>query len=70
MITKETPVEDIAEIEGVFEYCLEHRVSLITCSGAFTQTLGKLLEIKRVKDPDAFITGLNAFLQSKPGQKG
>jgi len=69
MITKDTLVEDIAEIEGVFEYCLEQRVSLITCSGAFSQTLGKLLEIKRVKDPDAFIAGLNNFIQSLPDEK-
>ena len=62
-VTRQTLVEDIADIEGVFEYCLEHGVSLITCSGAFSQTVGRLLEIKKVNDPDAFIAGLNGFLK-------
>jgi hypothetical protein len=70
MITKYTPVEDIVEIEGAFEYCLGQGVSLITCSGAFSQTLGRLLMIKRIKDSDAFIAGLNAYLQESPHGKG
>ncbi len=63
MVTKDTPVEEIAEIEGVFEYCLGQGVSLVACSGALSQPLGKLLEVKRIKNPRAFIAGLNSFLR-------
>ena len=65
MITKDTIVEDIVNIDGVITYFLQHRVSPVTCSGAFPQSLGKLLEIKKVEDPDAFIAGLNAFLSER-----
>ena len=64
VVTRDTLVEDIVDIDGVFEYCLGQRVSLISCSGTFPQTLGRLLEIKRVENPDAFIAGLNTFLQT------
>ena len=66
MITRDTQVEDIVKIPGIVSYCIQHRVSLITCSGAFHQTLGRLLEIKKVPDPDAFIEELNVFLKERP----
>jgi len=62
MITQDTQVEDIVKIPGVVLYCIQHGVSLVTCSGAFPQTIGRLLEIKKVPDPEAFIDGLNVFL--------
>jgi hypothetical protein len=69
-ITKDTQVEEIMKIKGVVSYFIEHGVSPISCSGAFPQSLGKLLSIKEVADPDAFIEGLNAYVadQAQPGQ--
>jgi hypothetical protein len=65
MITRDTQVEDIVDIPGIVGYFIQNGVSPITCSGAFPQTLGRLLEIKKVADPDAFIDGLNAFIKEK-----
>jgi hypothetical protein len=65
MITRDTQVEDIVEIPGIVSYFIQNGVSPITCSGAFPQTLGRLLEIKKVPDPDAFIDGLNGFLKKR-----
>lgn len=65
MITKDTPVEEILQKYDVLEYFLENGVSPFSCAGAFPQSLGKLLEIKKVKDPDAFINGLNKFIEEK-----
>ena len=72
MITKDTPVEDIVKIPGMVTYFIMNGVSLVTCSGAFPQTLGRLLEIKKVSDPDAFIKGLNDYLKEKEaaGEEG
>ena len=65
MITKDTPVEEIMQKYDVLTYFLENGVSPFSCAGAFPQSLGKLLEIKKVKDPDAFIAGLNALVAEK-----
>ena len=65
MITKDTPVEEIMQKYDVLTYFLENGVSPFSCAGAFPQNLGKLLEIKKVKDPDAFIAGLNAWIAEK-----
>jgi len=65
MVDRDTLVEDIVNIPGIVSYCLQQGVSLITCDGAFPQTLGRLLEIKKVHDPDAFIAGLNVFLKEQ-----
>lgn len=65
MISRDTQVEDIVSIPGVTTYFIREGVSPITCSGAYPQTLGRLLEIKKVPDPDAFIDGLNAFLKER-----
>lgn len=69
-ITKDTQVEEIMKIKGVVSYFIEHGVSPISCSGAFPQSLGKLLSLKKVADPDAFIEGLNAYVtgQAQPDQ--
>ncbi len=69
-ITKDTQVEEIMKIKGVVSYFIEHGVSPISCSGAFPQSLGKLLSIKEVAEPDAFIEGLNAYVavQAQPDQ--
>ncbi|MGD0152717.1 MAG: hypothetical protein ABSC17_02985 [Thermacetogeniaceae bacterium] len=63
MVTKETLVEDVVTIPGIISYFIQHGVSPITCDGAFPQNIGRLLEIKKVPDPDAFIDGINAFLK-------
>jgi hypothetical protein len=65
MITLNTQVEDIVKIPGIVSYFIHHGVSPITCSGAFPQTIGRLLEIKKVADPQAFIDGLNNFIKEK-----
>jgi hypothetical protein len=65
MVTRDTQVEDMMDIPGIVGYFIQNGVSPITCSGAFPQTLGRLLEIKKVADPDAFIDGLNAFIKEK-----
>jgi len=65
MITQDTQVEEIVKIPGVVGYFIQNGVSPVTCSGAFPQTLGRLLEIKKVADPDAFIDGLNRFLSER-----
>lgn len=65
MIDKDTPVEQILEDSDCVGYFIERGVSPFTCSGAFPQSLGRLLEIKRVPDPQAFIDGLNDFLKNK-----
>lgn len=63
MVTRDTQVEGIVKIPGVISYFIEHGVSPITCSGAYPQALGRLLEVKKVPDPEAFIEGINAFLK-------
>jgi len=62
MITKETLVEDILRQFDVMPYFIKNGVSPFSCAGAFPQSLGKLLEIKKVRDPDAFIEGLNKYI--------
>lgn len=62
MITKDTQVEEIMQINGVISYFIQNGVCPISCSGAFPQSLGNLLKVKKVTDPDAFIEGLNAFV--------
>ena len=49
-------------IPGIVNYCILRGVSLITCSDVFPDTLGKLLEIKNVLDPEAFVDDLNDYL--------
>lgn len=65
MITRDTLVEDIVKIPGLVTYFIQNGVSLISCSGVFPQTIGRLLEIKKVPHPDAFIERLNIFLKER-----
>ena len=65
MITRDTQVEQIVRIPGIVSYFIQRGVSPVTCSGAFPQTLGRLLEIKKVPDPKVFIAELNAFLKQR-----
>ncbi|AFV12357.1 hypothetical protein Tph_c21640 [Thermacetogenium phaeum DSM 12270] len=46
----------------VISYFIEQGINPIFCVGAFPGCLGKLLEIKGVPNPDAFIRGLNDYL--------
>lgn len=68
IITKDTLVEDIVKIPGIIAYFIQEGVSPISCSGAFPMTLGKLLEVKKAPDPEAFIHGLNVFVNEQPNQ--
>jgi len=68
-ITKETLVEDILRQYDVMQYFIKNGVSPFSCSGAFPQSLGKLLEIKKVKDQDAFIEGLNRYIERQDPPK-
>jgi hypothetical protein len=65
MITRDTQVEEIVKIPGIISYFIQNGVSPITCSGAYSQTLGRLLEIKKVPNQDVFIDALNAFLKER-----
>ena|GEM_PF-661732 len=69
-ITSETPVEDIVGIPGAVQYFVERGVSPVSCSGAFPRTLGRLLEIKEVADPELFIAGLDAAFGAPGGAGG
>jgi hypothetical protein len=62
IITSETQVEEVMKLSGVISYFIKNGVSPISCAGAFPQSLGKLLEIKKVAEPEKFIAGLNAFV--------
>jgi hypothetical protein len=62
MVTRHTPAEAILDIPGVIAYCIAKGVSPYTCSGDYTQSLGRLLELRRVADPDGFIAGLNRLV--------
>jgi hypothetical protein len=62
MITRNTQVEEIVKIPGIISYLIEHGVSPITCDGAFPQTIGRLLEIRKTPDPEGFINSLNTYL--------
>lgn len=68
MITLDTKVEEITSIPGIVSYCILNGVSLITCSDVFPDTIGKLLETKKVVDTEAFIRGLNVYLKNLPEQ--
>lgn len=59
MITKHTPAEAILNIPGVVAYCIAKGVSPYSCSGDYGLSLGRLLTLREVDDPDGFIAGLN-----------
>ncbi len=62
MITPDTRIEEALGIPGIVSYFFRYGFSPLVHSVTFSGTLGELLEIKRVPDPEAFINGLNAFL--------
>jgi hypothetical protein len=51
-------------IPGIVSYCIQKGVSLITCSDVFPGTIGKLLEIKNMHNPQSFVDDLNGHLKS------
>ena len=65
VVTRDTQVEEIVKIKGVISYFIQQGVSPITCSGAYPQSLGKLLSIKKVADPALFIEELNTYIASQ-----
>ncbi len=70
MITLDTKVEELTNIPGIVNYCILRGVSPITCSDVFPGTLGDLLEMKRVLNPEAFVNDLNNYLESNAGSAG
>jgi hypothetical protein len=56
-ITKDTQVEEDSENRGVVSYFIQHGVSPISCSGAFPQSLGNLLSIKKWQIPMPLLKG-------------
>ncbi len=66
MITLDTKVEEIMNIPGIVSYCIQKGISLITCSDVFPGSIGKLLEIKNIHDPQSFVDDLNDHLKSCP----
>lgn len=69
MITLKTKVEDIVnDYPQAITYGIENGVSFVFCVGAFPATLGDLLRIKKVADPNAFVKGLNEYLIKNPEQ--
>ena len=63
MITLETPVEEVLQVPGALVWCLQNRVSLFSCHGAFPASLGRLLELKGVGDPAGFVERMNRALE-------
>ncbi len=63
MITLDTKVEEIMRIPGIVGFCIQKGVSLITCSDVFPDTIGKLLKIKNVPDPESFVNDLNVHVE-------
>jgi hypothetical protein len=66
LITLDTKVEEIINIPGITGYCIQKGVSLITCSDVFPDTIGKLLALKNVPDPEAFVSDLNNYVEGLP----
>jgi hypothetical protein len=64
VITQETELEDLVKQPGVISWFIQHGVSPFSCYGTFPGTLGRLLEIKHVQNVDAFLQGLNDFLDT------
>ncbi|QLA14799.1 hypothetical protein [Desulfolutivibrio sulfoxidireducens] len=64
-ITRDTLVETILEIPGAIAYGIQNGVSFFTCSGGYPCSLGKLLADRGIADPEGFIAGLNAHLETK-----
>jgi hypothetical protein len=62
-ITLDTPVEDlVSQYPKAVAYGVEQGVSFVFCVGAYPASLGDLLRLKKVADPERFVQGLNEFL--------
>ncbi len=68
MITADTPIEELMSIPGVIRYFIIHGCPPITCSDTYPGTLGRLLALKKVPDPEGFITGLNRYVTEQADQ--
>jgi hypothetical protein len=64
-ITRDTPVATLLEIPGTQTFCIQRGFPLFTCSGEFTASLGRLLDLRKVPDQDRFLADLNAFLKGR-----
>lgn len=62
-VTKDTPVVEVLRLPGAVSYCVLHGVTVFSCSGEYPCTMGRLLELRKVQDPDAFLSGLNAAIR-------
>lgn len=70
-VTRKTRVEELVEqYPEAVPYFIRHGVSPIFCDGAFPTDLGRLLEIKKVPNPDSFIKCLNHFLRNRSEEPG
>ena len=58
-ITREMQVEDLLRIPGSLVWCIQRGVSPFSCSGAFPDSFGRLLDLKGVQDVEAFIQRMN-----------
>lgn len=63
MITKDTLVEDLVAIPGIITFCIQHGFSLIACADTFPKSIGELLAIKKIGNPDAIIAELNNYVR-------
>lgn len=61
--TLDTLVEEIVDkYPDAITYGILNGVSLVFCVGTYHATLGDLLKIKKVAEPQQFVDGLNDFL--------
>ena len=66
VITADAQVEDIMDnYPDSVTYFIMHKVSPISCAGAYPNTLGEMLAMKEVQDIEGFIEGLNDFLATR-----
>lgn len=64
-ISLDTPVEQlIRTYPEAIAYGIMNGVRFIFCAGEYPTSLGDLLKIKKVDDPQKFVDGLNDYLAS------
>lgn len=60
----DTPVEEILEkFPGIITYFIKNGVSPFSCAGAYPESIGKLLKVKNVGQPEDFIKNLNKYIE-------
>jgi hypothetical protein len=63
VITLDTSVEELVDkYPHAVSYGIQNGVSFVFCVGAYPSTLGDLLRLKNVANPQQFVDGLNNFL--------